>query len=199
MEAHAAIDRPRQSIAPRPIDRVMAEQYQQQRREQAQQLADRPGAERQQEESGIERSQDGDRDQEAEQELARGSAILEALVGELRVGPQKATDIGREPEPVDAEREHQQDGAMGQQPPKGAAVAAETDDPARRRNTAGLRRGYGRIENGHARTSWRGPPWSGPPYRIGPQGCEGSGEQIAHTARRGEAHHWDASRILAPA
>jgi hypothetical protein len=40
--------------------------------------------------------------------------------------------------------------AVGEQEPKSSRVAVETHDTARRHNTAGLRRGYGRIEGGHA-------------------------------------------------
>jgi hypothetical protein len=58
--------------------------------------------------------------------------------------------------PVDAERAHQQYGAVRQQLPKSPGLATEMDDAIRRRNTGDLRRRYGRIEGGHAVASWRG-------------------------------------------
>ncbi len=50
VEAHAAIDRARQPVAPRPVDRVMAEQGQQHEAEQARRFAERAAAQRQEEE-----------------------------------------------------------------------------------------------------------------------------------------------------
>jgi len=42
---------------------------------------------------------------------------------------------------------------MGKQAPKGAGLATEADEASSGRNRADLRRGYGRIEGGHALAS----------------------------------------------
>ena len=151
MKAQAAIDRAAQAVAPRPIDRVLPEHAQQhEAQHDARDLAEFTETECDDEQPGIERQQDRDRDQEAEQQLARSPDIFETLAGELGAGPQMAADIGGEPEPVDAEREHQPDGAVDEQPPEGPGAVAETHRRARGRNDAGLRRGYGRVDRGHA-------------------------------------------------
>src|SRR5262249_11414093 len=136
------IDRAGQTIAPRAIYSVLAEQGQDQEADQARQLSE---AEREQEECGIERNEDCDGNQEPDQELARGSGIFEALARELGVGPQEAADVGGQPEPVDAERAHEQYRAAGKQPPKSSGFAAEANDAAHGRNTGELRRRCGGI------------------------------------------------------
>jgi membrane carboxypeptidase/penicillin-binding protein len=84
MEAHAAIDGPGETVSPGAIDRVVAQHGENQERQQARQFSE---TERNQEEAGIERQENGDRDQEAEQELACSAGIFKALARELGVGP----------------------------------------------------------------------------------------------------------------
>src|SRR5436190_13390099 len=57
---------------------------------------------------------------------------------------------------------------MGEQPPEGERVATEADDACSGRNRADLRRGYGRIEGGHALASRRRRGDCAPAYRNGP-------------------------------
>src|SRR4051794_17933947 len=59
---------------------------------------------------------------------------------------------------------------MGKQAPKGAGLATEADEASSGRNRADLRRGYGRIEGGHALASRRRRGDCAPAYRNGPQG-----------------------------
>src|SRR5207342_974658 len=61
---------------------------------------------------------------------------------------------------------------MGKQAPKGAGLATEGDEASSGRNRADLRRGYGRIEGGHALASRRRRGDCAPAYRNGPQGDE---------------------------
>src|SRR4051812_24682416 len=61
---------------------------------------------------------------------------------------------------------------MGKQAPKGAGLATEADEASSGRNRADLRRGYGRIEGGHALASRRRCGDCAPAYRNGPQGDE---------------------------
>ena len=95
----------------------------------ASRLDSSPRAERNQEERGVERHEDRDRNQEAEQQLACRAGIFEALARELGVRPQETANIGGEPESVDTEREHQQHGAVGEQPPKGRGSPRKRTTP----------------------------------------------------------------------
>src|SRR4051812_1427183 len=61
---------------------------------------------------------------------------------------------------------------MGKQAPKGAGLATEADEASSGRNRADLRRGYGRIEGGHALASRRRRGDCAPAYRNGLQGDE---------------------------
>src|SRR3954463_15205477 len=61
---------------------------------------------------------------------------------------------------------------MGKQAPKGAGLATEADEASSGRNRADLRRGYGRVEGGHALASRRRRGDCAPAYRNGPQGDE---------------------------
>src|SRR6202022_3425170 len=82
------------------------------------------------------------------EELARRAGVAEALGGDLGVRPQITTDVGGEPETIDAQSEHQHHGAAGEKSPKHCA----TTEKAGHRRTgghAGLRRRNGRIEGGH--------------------------------------------------
>src|SRR3954453_13520754 len=59
---------------------------------------------------------------------------------------------------------------MGEQGPKGAGLATEAGEASSGRNRADLRRGYGRIEGGHALASRRRRGDWAPAYPNGPQG-----------------------------
>ena len=81
-----------------------------------------------------------DRDQEAEQQLARGADVFEAIARDLGVAPEEAAHVGREPEAIDAERDEQQRGAADQQPPERALVAEKPRAVRRRRGRLDGRR-----------------------------------------------------------
>ncbi len=149
VKADAAQDRAGQAVAARAVDRVVAEQCQQHEAQNAGRFADHAAAERDDEEHRIERHQDGERHQEAEQQFAGGAGVFEAVARQFGFRPQEAADVGGEPEPVDAEREHQQHGAANQQPPVAAAVAEKANGSARGRGDRCWRRRNGRFERGH--------------------------------------------------
>ncbi len=125
MEADAAIDRARQAIAPRAIDRELPEQRERGEREQSGNLADHAAAECGEKERHVDRHQQRDRDQEAEQQFARGADVFKAVARDLGVAPEKPAHVGREPEAIDAERDQQQHGAADQQPPERTLVAGK--------------------------------------------------------------------------
>src|SRR5436190_20760172 len=99
MEAYAAKNRPGQAISPGTINGVMTEKGEKQNTNQTPHLTERKGEKK---ESGIERQQDRNRDQESEKKLARGTRVFEAFIRHRGVGPQEAADIGDEPKPIDA-------------------------------------------------------------------------------------------------
>ena len=131
MKAQAAVDRARQPVAPRAVDRVLAEDCERRKAGHARQFADRAEVESGQENSGIDRNQDRNRDEEAEQELERRAGIFERLAGNLGVRPEETSHIGGQPETVDTEREHQQHCAPDEQPPIGSALPQESHAAAR--------------------------------------------------------------------
>jgi hypothetical protein len=84
MEANAAIDGATEAVATRAINGILTEKSQDREAEGAPYLAQRK---RQQKKCRVKRHQDRDRNQETEQELARGAGILKAFVRNLGVGP----------------------------------------------------------------------------------------------------------------
>src|SRR5262249_25041037 len=99
-----------------------------------------------QKKSRIERDKNRNCNEKTEQEFARSAGIFEALLREGGIGPQETANVGREPEPVDTKREHQQDGAAADEPPKCAALSNEANHARGRKR---LRRWTGRISYGH--------------------------------------------------
>ncbi len=85
MESHASKDSPAQSVATSAKNGVMTEHGCEGKADHARQLPDQALGQRQQEDEGIEWNQNSDRDQEADQKLARGSRIFEGLAEHLRV------------------------------------------------------------------------------------------------------------------
>ena len=81
------------------------------------------------EKSEIDRHQDRDCDQKTDQQFGGGAVVFEGLAGDLGVRPQETPHVGREPEPVDAERHREQQRAAQQQPPECAGIADEADRP----------------------------------------------------------------------
>ena len=139
VKTDAAVDRARQAIAPRAIDRELAEQRERNERNQAGHLAEPTAPQRRQEERDVDRHQYCDRDQEPEQQFARRADVFEAVARDLGVAPEEAAHVGREPEAIDAERNEQKNRAARQQPPECALVAREPR-AVRRRRRLGRRR-----------------------------------------------------------
>ena len=133
MEAQAAEHRARQPIAPRPVAGKFAEHDEQR------QAAERGGVIRQielkrcQGDGDIDRNKDRDREQKAEQKLGREPVIFERLAGDLGIGPEKAANVGHQPEPIDAERDEQQSRPFDPQLPIGPSRADEADQTGKRR------------------------------------------------------------------
>lgn len=139
LETHAAEHRARQPVAARPVQRELAEQHQQQQRDGGDR--ERGGIERQRRKSdrAIERTDDGDGDQETVQQLGGKPGIFQRLAADLGIGPQITAHVGGEPEAIDAEREHEECRALDAQPPIGRFPAEEIDR-ARRRGHQGISR-----------------------------------------------------------
>ena len=88
--------------------------------------------ERRQKESGVDRDQKGDRNQEAEQKLQRCAGVFERFAGDFGIRPEKAAYVGHQPKSVDTEGDHQQHGAPNEQPPIVPALPEESRAAARR-------------------------------------------------------------------
>ena len=63
---------------------------------------------------------------------SRAVPVYSNVSPKLGVGPQETPDVGGQPEPVDAERKHQQHAAANQQVPEKARLSDETHGPAGR-------------------------------------------------------------------
>ena len=144
IEAHSTINGPGQTISSRPIYGILPQEAENHDAQQGPYSF--PRRKRQEEEGGVQRNKDGDRNQKTKQQLARRTGILESFISNLRVGPQIPPDIGRQPEAVDSKCEHQQYGAAGKKNPKRFAMTGEPRH-GRGHRRAGLRRG--RIGSGH--------------------------------------------------
>src|SRR5262245_36026584 len=107
MEANTAKDGPSQSIAARTIDRIMTEDGREHEADQAGQFPELVHAQSEQEEESIEWNEDGDRDQESDQQLARSPGIFERLSEHLSIGPEKLARVGGQPEAVNAKGDRQ--------------------------------------------------------------------------------------------
>ncbi len=84
-----------------------------------------------QKDHGVNRDQDRDCDQKSEQELKCRSGIFQRFAGDLGVRPEESANVGRQPEPVDSERNRQQDRPANEQPPIGSALPEESHAAAR--------------------------------------------------------------------
>ena len=76
----------------------------------------------------IDRHQDRQRDQKADQEFAAAAGIFGRIAVDHRVRPQMAADVGDEPEAVEAERDQLEARAARHQIKKAPAVARELSD-----------------------------------------------------------------------
>ena len=133
METQAAEHRARQPIAPRPIAGEFAEHDEQR------QAAERGGVIRQielkrcQGNGDVDRNKDRYREQKSEQKLGREPVIFERLAGDLGIGPEKAANVGHQPEPIDAERDEQQSRPFDPKLPISPFRADEADQTGKRR------------------------------------------------------------------
>ncbi|MGY3076282.1 hypothetical protein ACVWZZ_002653 [Bradyrhizobium sp. LM6.10] len=102
-EPHAAPDRARQAIAPRAKDRELAEGVETD--EQRRRGKTLPALELDADEKigEIDRHQDREREQKADQQLLGPAGILGGIAIDRSVRPQMTADVGDEPEPVEAE------------------------------------------------------------------------------------------------
>src|ERR1700730_8748848 len=128
MKADAAIDRAREAVAPRTIDRELAEQREHDERKRSRDLPEQTAAERGEKKHHVDRHQQHDGNQEAEQKLARGADVFKAVARDLGIAPEETANVGREPEAIDAERHRQKDRAADQQPPE--RLFARREPPA---------------------------------------------------------------------
>ena len=85
MEAQSAIDGPREAVAARAVDRVLAEHAKRGKGDDAGQFPEKPEIECGQKKSGVDRNQKGNRHQEAEQQLERRAGVFERLAGDFSV------------------------------------------------------------------------------------------------------------------
>src|SRR5581483_4276771 len=97
----------------------------------ARDLAEQAEIKRGQENYGVDRYQDRNRDEESEEKFKRRPRVFEGLAIDLGIRPEESPYIGCEPETVDAEGEHQQHRAPDEQPPIGSALPKEPHAAAR--------------------------------------------------------------------
>ena len=139
IEAHAAQYRTGQPVTARSEERELAEQRQEQKADGRNRRRSALERQRRRGDRGIERTDDGDRDQKTAQELGGEPGIFQRLTADLGIRPEVPAYVGRKPEAIDAEREHKKRSALDAQPPIGPFLAEEIDRTRRRRH-----RGIGR-------------------------------------------------------
>ncbi|MEY9426334.1 hypothetical protein ABH975_001649 [Bradyrhizobium ottawaense] len=81
----------------------------------------------------VDRHQDREREQEADQQLLGAAGIFGGIAVDRGVRPQMTTDVGDEPEPVEAEGDQLQHGTLGDHFAELGAVTAEIDPRGRQR------------------------------------------------------------------
>jgi len=89
-------------------------------------LSDRAEAERGERDQHEDRHQQRDGDKEAEQQLDGGAGVFRAVPADLGIGPEEAPDVGDEPEPVDTECQHLEEGAPDHQATECPHLTGET-------------------------------------------------------------------------
>jgi hypothetical protein len=111
----------------------------------------------------IDRHQDRERDQKADQQLLAAAGIFGGIAIDQGVGPEMAADVGEKPEPIKAEGDELQRGAAPGQIEEFAAAARKRHRHRRRhrRRRRRLRRPAHLV---HGSTPARG-------WRIKPQIC----------------------------
>ncbi|MGY4433854.1 hypothetical protein ACVWWO_006331 [Bradyrhizobium sp. F1.13.1] len=132
-ESHAAPDRPRQAIAPRAKDRELAESVEADEQRRRGKALPALELDADKEVSEVDRHQDREREQEADQELLGPPGIFGGVAVDRGVRPQMTTDVGDEPEPVEAEGDELEQGTLGDQFAKLGAVAGEINPRGRQR------------------------------------------------------------------
>ena len=127
IEPHPAEHRAGQPVAARPIQRELAEQHQQQKADRRNRGCRGLKRQRRGGDRAVERTDDGDGDQKTAEELGGKPGIFQRLAADLGIAPQITPHVGREPEAINAEREREQRGALGAQPPIGRFLAEKID------------------------------------------------------------------------
>ena len=140
IEPHAAEHRARQPVTARPVQCKLTEQHQEQNADGRNRgfggvKRQRGGGDR-----GVERPDNGNREQEPAKELGGKPGIFQRLAVDLGIRPQITAHVGREPETIDAEREHKQRSALEAQPPIGRFLAEKLHRARRRRHHSISRR-----------------------------------------------------------
>src|SRR5215472_14521796 len=105
MELQSAEQGAREPVATSAIDGELTKHQEDEQSQNATDAAQPSEIEGGEHERGVDRRQHHDRHEEPEQELARGPQILDDVAGNLGMPPKKSTNIGDQPETVDAERD----------------------------------------------------------------------------------------------
>ena len=127
IEAHAAQYRTGQPVTARPVERNWLSSTRSKKprgRNRRRRCRER---QRRRDNSGVERTNDGDRDLKTAQELGGEPGIFRCDRADLGIRPEVPAYVGGEPEAIDAEREHEKRGALDAQPPIGCLLAEESD------------------------------------------------------------------------
>src|SRR6266436_1665425 len=155
MEPQAAKHRAGEAVAAGAINSVLAEAGEHDERKDARQYAEYPQFQRCHEQQRINRNENADGKQEADEQFYGRAGVFERFALGLGAGPQEPPHVGEEPEAVNAKRDRLEDTAADHQPPIVAAIANEAEPDSRgwaqghiwRRRR---RRGVNTIDNCHA-------------------------------------------------
>ncbi len=158
-ETHPAPHGAGETVAPRAIDRELAEQIEEQEQRDARKglVAFRLDAD---EEVGeIDRHKDREREQKSDQQFPATSGVFRRVAIERGMRPQMTADVGGEPEPVEAEGNQLQPGAALHQSTEFAAISGE--NRLHRRGRQGRRRRWKMRHRTHLVHGRRPPRKSG--------------------------------------
>src|SRR5262249_36443827 len=126
-QPHPAPYRARRAITPRAENRELAESVEKQNQRNAGKRLGALGLDADQEIYQIDRRQNRERKQKADEELPGGPGVFGGMAIDGRARPQRAADIGGEPEAIKAAGNQFEQRAAAHQAEKVAALAGEGD------------------------------------------------------------------------
>ncbi len=124
-EPHPAPHRAGQAIASRPVNGELPEQVEKCQQGKAGESLEPGGFDADQKIDQVDRHDDREREQEADQQFLAASGIFECVVVNRRIRPQMPPDVGGKPEAIKTERNELEKGSTADQPAEFTAVAGK--------------------------------------------------------------------------